>query len=60
LDTAKRQQIYVKANLLMLEDMPLIPCFCSNIHNLAVPRLTGFTQLPYSNYGDQFYKIALS
>ncbi|MFI4994873.1 MAG: ABC transporter substrate-binding protein [Hyphomicrobiales bacterium] len=59
LDPNKRRQIYVKANLLMLEDMPLIPCFSSNIHNLATPKLSGFAQLPYSNYGDQFSKISL-
>lgn len=60
LDHAKRQQIYANANLLMLEDMPLIPCFSSNIHNVMVPKLEGFTQLPYSNYGDQFYKMVLT
>ena len=43
----------------MLEEMPLIPCFNSNVHNLSVPKLTGFTQLPYSNYGDQFAKLQL-
>jgi peptide/nickel transport system substrate-binding protein len=59
LDAVKRQQIYVKANLLMLEDMPVIPCFCSNVHNLAIPSLSGFTQLPYSNYGDQFSRIVV-
>jgi peptide/nickel transport system substrate-binding protein len=59
LDPVKRQQIYVKANLLMLEDMPVIPCFCSNVHNLAIPSLSGFTQLPYSNYGDQFSRIVV-
>lgn len=59
LDPARRQQIYVKANLLMLEDMPVIPCFCSNVHNLARPLLSGFTQLPYSNYGDQFARLSL-
>jgi peptide/nickel transport system substrate-binding protein len=60
LDPAKRQQIYVKANLLMLEDMPVIPCFCSNVHNLAIPSLRGFTQLPYSNFGDQFARISIA
>jgi peptide/nickel transport system substrate-binding protein len=60
LEAIWRQQLYAKANLLMLEDMPLVPCFCSNVHNLASPRLSGFVQLPYSNYGDQFHKISLS
>ena len=59
LDMAKRKEIYAKANLLMLEDMPLIPCFSSNIHNLAVPSLSGFVQLPYSNFGDQFANLSL-
>jgi peptide/nickel transport system substrate-binding protein len=59
LDLLKRKEIYVRANLLMLEDMPLIPCFTSNVHNLAVPNLSGFVQLPYSNYGDQFSNTEL-
>ena len=57
LDPARRRQIYQEADQLMLEDMPLIPCFCSNVHNLATSRLSGFDQLPYSNYGDQFANL---
>lgn len=56
-DPAVRRDVYREAELMMLEDMPLIPCFNSNVHNLSVPGLKGFTQLPYSNYGDQFAKL---
>ena len=57
LDPARRRQIYQEAEQVMLADMPLIPCFCSNVHNLATSRLSGFDQLPYSNYGDQFANL---
>jgi ABC-type transport system substrate-binding protein len=60
LDPDRRRQIYRQAELLMLEDMPLIPCFCSNVHTLASARLNGFDQLPYSNYGDQFANLHLT
>jgi ABC-type transport system substrate-binding protein len=60
LDAARRRQIYHEADLLMLEDMPLIPCFCSNVHNLATSRLSGFDQLSYSNYGDQFATLKIT
>jgi len=59
LNHQKRREIYRVAELAMLKDMPLIPCFCSNVHNLSVPGLTGFEQLPYSNFGDQFVKLEL-
>ena len=42
------------AEVAMLEDMPVIPLFCNNVHNLSTPKVRGFQQLPYSNYGDQF------
>lgn len=54
LDPAARRAIYREADLLAMADAPVVPCFCSNVHNLSVPNLDGFTQLPYSNYGDQF------
>ncbi|MCK1732319.1 ABC transporter substrate-binding protein [Bradyrhizobium sp. 142] len=57
---SSRQDIYRQAELVMLEDMPLLPCFCSNVHNLSVPNLKGFEQLPFSNYGDQFSKLDFS
>jgi ABC-type transport system substrate-binding protein len=60
LDAARRRQIYREADLLMLEDMPLIPCFSSNVHNLATSRLSGFDQLSYSNYGDQFANLKIA
>jgi peptide/nickel transport system substrate-binding protein len=60
LDAARRRQIYRDADLLMLEDMPLIPCFSSNVHNLATSRLSGFDQLSYSNYGDQFANLKIA
>ena len=60
LDPARRRQLYHDADQLMLEDMPLIPCFCSNVHNVATSRLSGFDQLPYSNYGDQFANLKIT
>jgi ABC-type transport system substrate-binding protein len=60
LDPERRWPIYRQAEQVMLEDMPLIPCFCSNVHNLATARLSGFEQLPYSNYGDQFASLHIS
>jgi peptide/nickel transport system substrate-binding protein len=50
----KRGAIYKAAEAMMVEDMPIIPAFCSNVHNLMSTKVQGFTQLPYSNYGDQF------
>lgn len=50
----KRGAIYKEAEVTMLEDMPVIPLFCNNVHNLSTPKVQGFQQLPYSNYGDQF------
>ncbi|WP_297253226.1 hypothetical protein [Bosea sp. (in: a-proteobacteria)] len=44
----------------MLEATPVIPCFCSNLQNLAVYKPTGFEQLPHGNYGDQFATLDLS
>jgi peptide/nickel transport system substrate-binding protein len=60
LNAARRWQIYREADLLMLEDMPLVPCFSSNVHNLATARLSGFDQLSYSNYGDQFANLKIN
>ncbi|WP_158266835.1 ABC transporter substrate-binding protein [Alsobacter soli] len=54
MDPAKRRQIYREADLLAVEDMPVLPCFCSNVHNLLRPNVQGFNQLPYSNFADQF------
>ena len=54
IDQQKRKLIYREAELLMLADMPLLPCFTSNLHNLVRANVTGFTQLPYANFGDQF------
>lgn len=54
IDPQKRKVIYREAEALMLEDMPLLPCFTSNVHNLLRPNVTGFTQMPYSNFADQF------
>jgi peptide/nickel transport system substrate-binding protein len=34
--------------------MPVLPCFSSNLHNLVRQSVTGFTQLPYGNFADQF------
>jgi peptide/nickel transport system substrate-binding protein len=54
LDPAKRGALYRDIEASWIEDMPIVPCFCSNVHNLMAADVEGFTQLPYSNYGDQF------
>ena len=59
LDPIKRGRLYRKAEDLMIEDMPVIPAFCSNVDNLASTKVMGFEQLPYSNYGDQFAQLKL-
>ena len=57
LDRAKRGDLYKRAEALMIEDMPLVPCFCSNIQNLMRADLEGFVQKPFSNFGDQFASL---
>ena len=59
LDKPKRGAIYKEAETAMLEDMPILPCFCSNIHNLMTKRVRGFEQLPFSNWGDQFAHLTI-
>ncbi|CAM3586371.1 Solute-binding protein family 5 domain-containing protein [Bordetella sputigena] len=59
-DRDERARIYQRAEALAMEDMPAVPCFVSNIHNLASPRLQGFEQLPYGNYGDAFQNLTLA
>lgn len=54
IDPKKRTAIYREAETLALEEMPVLPCFTSNVHNLIRPNLTGFEQFPYANFGDQF------
>ncbi|MEO8305397.1 MAG: ABC transporter substrate-binding protein [Betaproteobacteria bacterium] len=54
LDPAKRKAIYREADMLVSDELPVLPCFCSNIHNLLRPNVKGFVQLPYSNFADQF------
>ena len=60
LDKQKRGAIYKEAETAMLEDMPILPCFCSNIHNLMSKKVRGFEQLPFSNWGDQFANLTIS
>jgi len=60
LDRGKRGQLYKEAEAMMIEDMPIVPCFCSNVHNLASTKVSGFVQLPYSNYGDTFQSISIA
>ncbi|MFI4987461.1 MAG: ABC transporter substrate-binding protein [Alphaproteobacteria bacterium] len=60
LDRAKRGELYKEAENLMIEDMPIVPCFCSNVHNLVSTKVSGFVQLPYSNYGDTFQNLTLA
>jgi len=59
LDLSKRGALYKQAEDIAIEDAAVLPCFCSNIHNLMKPEVTGFTQLPYSNFGDQFASIKM-
>ncbi len=57
LDQAKRGDLYRKAELLAIEDSPVIFCFESNVHNLLRPSVKGFEQLPYSAFGAQFAAV---
>jgi peptide/nickel transport system substrate-binding protein len=59
LDLAKRGAIYKQAEDIAIGDAAVLPCFCSNIHNIMAARVQGFTQLPYSNFGDQFASITM-
>ncbi|MCC7045797.1 MAG: ABC transporter substrate-binding protein [Alphaproteobacteria bacterium] len=54
LDLAKRGALYKQAEDIAIGEAAVLPCFCSNIHNLMTTKVQGFTQLPYSNFGDQF------
>lgn len=56
-DQAKRGEIYRGAEALMLEDVPILCCFESNVHNLMTPRVEGFIQLPYSAFGGQLAAV---
>ncbi|HTS91221.1 MAG TPA: ABC transporter substrate-binding protein, partial [Stellaceae bacterium] len=60
LDLKKRGEIYKTAESIAIEEAAVLPCFCSNIHNLMTTRVQGFTQLPYSNFGDQFAAIQMT
>lgn len=57
LDQEARGALYRKAETLMLEDMPLLPCFESNVHNLLARDVEGFEQLPYSAFGSQLAAV---
>jgi peptide/nickel transport system substrate-binding protein len=59
LDAAKRKEVYREAEMLLLEDLPLLPCFTSNVHNIVRSNVKGFVQLPYSNFADQFGDIQI-
>lgn len=58
LDQAARGALYRQAELLILEDMPVVPCFESNVHNLLSKNVTGFEQLPYSAFGSQLAAVS--
>lgn len=60
LDNAKRAAMYREVQKEIINDMPIIPCFCSNIHNLTSSKITGFNQKPYSNFADQFINLRLA
>lgn len=57
LDPTKRPEYYRKAEAIAVEEVALIPCFFSNIHNLLGAGVTGFVQKPYSNFADQFHTM---
>lgn len=59
LDVAARGALYKEAEDIAIAEAAVLPCFCSNIHNLMTARVQGFTQLPYSNFGDQFASLKL-
>ncbi len=59
LDLAKRGALYKQAEDIAIEEAAVLPCFTSNIHNLMTTKVQGFTQLPYSNFGDQFATIKM-
>lgn len=59
LDPATRARLYNQAEALAIEEVPIIPCFCSNIHNLLRKNIKGFVQKPYSNFGDQFAHMSI-
>lgn len=59
LDAAKRGALYKQAEDIAIEDAAVATCFTSNIHNLMTTKVQGFTQLPYSNFGDQFASIKM-
>jgi peptide/nickel transport system substrate-binding protein len=59
IDPAKRKQVYAEAERLVADELPVLPCFCSNVHNLLRPNVKGFVQLPYSNFADQFGAVEL-
>jgi len=54
LNRDRRVQLYLRAQQAIMADVPAIPCFSSNIHNLVTDKVSGFTQKPYANFGDQF------
>jgi peptide/nickel transport system substrate-binding protein len=60
LDPHKRKQVYREAEMLMLDDLPILPCFTSNVHTLLRRDVSGFVQLPYSNFADQFGNLRKS
>ncbi len=59
IDPVKRKLVYQEADRMVSDELPVLPCFCSNVHNLLRPNVKGFVQLPYSNFGDQFGTIEL-
>jgi peptide/nickel transport system substrate-binding protein len=59
LNQAGRGALYKEAENVMIEDMPIIPLFVSNVHNLMTKKVHDFNQLPYSNYGDQFATMSI-
>ena len=59
LDPARRGALYKQSEAMWIEDVPVVPLFCSNIHNLMAANVSGFTQLPYSNFADQFASVKI-
>src|SRR4029077_3984445 len=42
IDRDTRGALYKQAEAMMIEDMPVIPAFCSNVHNLMTTKVRGF------------------
>ena len=58
-DVGKRGAIYKKAESIIVDEVPVVPCFESNVHNLMNKKVKGFVQLPYSAFGGQLSAVKI-